>query len=228
MKEYGSNVQKLADYIVKIQDKEQRTLYAHILIELMRQIHPNMRDGQDYSQKLWDDLYIMANFSLNVESPFPPPSPESVGKKPERVPYSQVHLKYKQYGKNMIFLIDKAANTEDKEERLAFISYLVRQMRAFYLTWNKDMPDDSVVFLQLEEMSKGRFSEDLAFLRQNGLVESMPRDKNNNQERQRFSGSNRSFGQNTNNNNRSNNNRNNNTKNLAKKNNFRDKNRRSR
>ena len=193
MKEYGSNVQKLADYLAKIEETEKRTLYAHILVELMRQIHPNMRDGQDYSQKLWDDLYIMTGFKLDVQSPFPPPSPESVGKKPTQVPYTQKDFKYKQYGKNMLILIEKAINTENQEEKLAFISYLVRQMKTFYSVWNKDTPEDRVIFGQLEEMSGGRLREELAHLRQNGLVESIPRDKSNNQDRRSSTGQSKAF-----------------------------------
>ena len=218
MKEYGSNVQKLADYLVSIPDREKRTLQAHILVELMRQIHPNMRDGQDYSQKLWDDLYIMTNFKLEVESPFAPPSPEAVGKKPLQVPYNQTYIRYKQYGKNLLLLIDKAINCTDREEKLAFISYLIRQMRTFYNTWNKDNPDDNVVFTQLDEMSKGRLKEELDYLRQNGLVDSAPRDKGTNVERYQrnlqsggrgnFPNNNRD--RNNNNNNRPNSNNNNN------------------
>lgn len=210
MKEYGSNVQKLADYLVSIPEREKRTLQAHILVELMRQIHPNMRDGQDYSQKLWDDLYIMTNFKLEVESPFAPPSPEAVGKKPLRVPYTQALIRYKQYGKNLLLLVEKAVNCTDREEKLAFISYLIRQMRTFYNTWNKDNPDDNVVFSQLDEMSQGRLKEELAYLRENGLVESAPRDKGTNVERFQRNMGTRGNVQNNNNRERNNNNPNNN------------------
>ncbi|WP_428660026.1 DUF4290 domain-containing protein [Runella sp.] len=227
MKEYGSNVQKLADYLVALQDREKRTLYAHILVELMRQIHPNMRDGQDYSQKLWDDLYIMADFALDVDSPFPPPSPEAVGKKPLRVPYNQSHIRYKQYGKNLLLLVQKAIDCQDKEEKLAFISYLIRQMRTFYNTWNKDNPDDNIVFTQLDEVSGGRLKEELAYLRQNGLVESTPRDKGTNVERyQRNLQNNRgSFNSNNNNRERSNNTNNNRNNNSNSNNNNNNRNR---
>jgi Domain of unknown function (DUF4290) len=201
MKEYGSNIQKLADYLVTIEDREKRTIQAHVLIELMRQIHPNMRDGQDYSQKLWDDLYIMAGFRLEVVSAFTPPSPESVGKKPMQVPYTQKLLKYKQYGKNIIVLIDKAVNVVDKDEKLAFVSYLIKLMKTFYGTWNRDNPDENVVFMQLEEMSEGRLRTEINHIRQNGLVDANPRDKSNNQDRSRSqsNGGQRNFGQNRNN-----------------------------
>ncbi|MEZ4901740.1 MAG: DUF4290 domain-containing protein [Spirosomataceae bacterium] len=219
MKEYGSNVQKLADYLVSIPEREKRTLQAHILVELMRQIHPSMRDGQDYSQKLWDDLYIMTNFALEVDSPFAPPSPEAVGKKPLRVPYNQALIRYKQYGKNLLLLVDKAANCTDREEKLAFISYLIRQMRTFYNTWNKDNPDDNVVFSQLDEISQGRLKEELAYLRENGLVESAPRDKGTNIERFQRNMGNR--GNNNNNNNNNNRDRNNNNNRNKDRNKFR-------
>jgi hypothetical protein len=220
LKEYGSNVQKLADYLVSLPDREKRTLYAHILVELMRQIHPNMRDGQDYSQKLWDDLYIMTNFKLEVDSPFAPPSPEAVGKKPLQVPYNQALIRYKQYGKNLLLLVEKAVNCSDREEKLAFISYLIRQMRTFYNTWNKDNPDDNVVFAQLDEMSQGRLKEELAYLRQNGLVESTPRDKGTNVERYQRNLQSGGRGNTPNNNReRSSNNNNNNNRNRDRDNN---------
>jgi hypothetical protein len=58
MKEYGSSVQKLVDYIMTIDEEEKRTKYAFLMVELMKQIHPNMKDStQDYSKKLWDDLF---------------------------------------------------------------------------------------------------------------------------------------------------------------------------
>jgi Domain of unknown function (DUF4290) len=183
MKEYGSNVQKLAEHLLTIADREQRTLHAHILVELMRQIHPNMRDGQDYSQKLWDDLYIMTKFSLQVDSPFAPPAEDAVGKKPTKMPYTQRHLKYRQYGKNMIILVEKAIALKDQEEKLAFVSYLIRQMKTFYAVWNKDMPEDHIVFAQLEDISGGHLKAELEYLSKNGLIDSAPRDKGSNVDR---------------------------------------------
>jgi hypothetical protein len=119
MKEYGTNVQKLVNHILTVQDKNTRTKYAYLLVELMRQVHPNMRDSQDYSNKLWDDLYIMSNFKLDVDSPFPPPSPDAVGKLPKPVPYNTHFLKYRYYGRNVELLIARAiSETDDNEKRI--------------------------------------------------------------------------------------------------------------
>ncbi|QRR02406.1 DUF4290 domain-containing protein [Dyadobacter sandarakinus] len=190
MKEYGSNVQKLAEHIVKMEDKAKRNLYAHILVELMRQIHPNMRDNQDYTNKLWDDLYIISGFQLDVDSPFPPPSAEALGKKPLKVGYNQQNLMYRHYGRNIDLLLEKAVQTENQEDRLAFVSYIFRLMRSFFSTWNKDNPEDNVLLGQLEQLSKGQLTEEIEYIRTNGPVEAAPKDRNNGGSQERGRGNN--------------------------------------
>lgn len=181
MKEYGSNIQKLVSNIVNIDDREKRTRHAHILVELMRQIHPNMRDGQDYYNKLWDDLYIISGWKLDVDSPYPPPSPEVLGKKPQRVPYNTHNLRFKHFGYNMGLLIDKAVSIEDADEKRAFVSYLVRLMRTFYATWAKENVEDEAIFQSLIELSKGRLRDDVEIIRTDGLVEGTPRERTGDQ-----------------------------------------------
>lgn len=185
MKEYGSNVQKLADHIKTIADRDKRTLYAHILVELMRQIHPAMKDNQDYTNKLWDDLYIISGFELDVDSPYPAPSKEALGKKPLAVGYNQHGLLYRHYGRNLELLVERAIETEDADDRLAFVSYIYRLMRSFYSTWNKDNVEDTVLFEQLELLSKGRLARELTYIKENGPIEASPKDRNNGSERQR-------------------------------------------
>lgn len=179
MKEYGSNIQKLVEHVVSVPDKDKRTKHAHILIELMRQIHPQMRDGLDYSKKLWDDLYVMANFELDVDSPFPPPPKEALGKKPMRVPYSQSRLKHKYYGRNLELLVLKATVAPTKDERKAFVSYLVKLMQSFYLQWNKDTVEVGNCLNQILEMSGFKLQEEVDELRRDGIIqEANPKDGN--------------------------------------------------
>lgn len=177
MKEYGSNIQKLVEYIVSIPDIETRTKHSHILIELMRQIHPQMRDGSDYSKKLWDDLYIMSNFDLDVDSPFPPPSKDSVGKKPKPIPYTQNKLRHKFYGRNLELLVLKAIVAETPEERKAFISYLVKLMKSLYQNYNRDQIDTNACLNQILELSGGVLKPEIDYLLEHGVVEEVnPRD----------------------------------------------------
>lgn len=174
-------MQKLVDNMVNIEDREKRTRYAHILVELMRQIHPNMKDGQDYYNKLWDDLYIMSNFTLDVDSPYPPPSEEALGKKPQRVPYNTHNLKFKHFGRNVDLLIAKAVALEDPDERRAFVSYLTRLMRTFYQAWNKESVEDETIYQSLIELSNGKLSDDIKLIRDEGLVEATPRERTGDQ-----------------------------------------------
>lgn len=174
-------MQKLVDNMVNIEDREKRTRYAHILVELMRQIHPNMKDGQDYYNKLWDDLYIMSNFTLDVDSPYPPPSEEALGKKPQRVPYNTHPLKFKHFGRNVDLLIAKAVALEEPDERRAFVSYLTRLMRTFYQAWNKESVEDETIYQSLIELSNGKLSDDVKLIREEGLVEATPRERTGDQ-----------------------------------------------
>ncbi len=177
LKEYGSSIQKLVDNMVNIEDREKRTRYAHILVELMRQIHPNMKDGQDYYNKLWDDLYIISDFTLDVDSPYPPPSEEALGKNPQRVPYNMHPLKFKHFGQNVNLLVAKAVALEDADERRAFVSYLVRLTRGFYQTWNKESVEDETIYQSLIELSNGALADDIQLIRSEGLIESSPRER---------------------------------------------------
>ena len=167
--------------MVNIDDRSTRTRYAHILIELMRQIHPNMKDGQDYYNKLWDDLYIMSNFTLDVDSPYPPPSEEALGKKPQRVPYNTHHLKFKHFGRNVDLLIAKAVALEEPEERRTFVSYLTRLMRTFYQAWNKESVEDETIYQSLIELSNGKLYDDIKLIREEGLVDATPRERTGDQ-----------------------------------------------
>ncbi len=155
MKEYGTNVQKLVAHILSVQDRNTRTKYAYLMVELMRQVHPNMRDSQDYSNKLWDDLYILSNFKLDVDSPFPPPSPESVGKLPKTVPYNTHQLKYRYYGRNVELLIARAISEQDDNEKRILVAHIARLMKTFYQNWNREVVDDEVIWGHIIEMSEG-------------------------------------------------------------------------
>jgi hypothetical protein len=184
MKEYGTNIQKLADCIMAVYDREQRTKQAHVLIELMRQIHPNMREGQDYSKKLWDDLYIITDFELDVDSPFPPPPKEILGRKPLKVPYMQRDVRFRFYGRNIELLVLKAIATSDIGERRAFVSYLIKQMKAFYQAWNKETVAMDDIYQHISILSEQRLDMDVEYIKREGLIDSNPKDGNSRFQRQ--------------------------------------------
>ncbi len=160
LKEYGRNVQDIVAYILKIEDRELRTKYAITCIDLMRQINPNIKDTQEHLSKLWDQLYIISNFELDVDSEYPMPEKDAIGKTPSIVDYNSNKLYYKHYGRNIELVIQKAIEMTDPEEKEAAIIYLGRTMKKFYITWNKDNIEDEVIISHIKEMSKGKLQVD--------------------------------------------------------------------
>lgn len=177
LKEYGRNVQKLVNYVTTIDDKEKRTQYAHTLIDLMKQINPAMKEGPEYAQKLWDDLYIMSGFNLEVDSPYPMPEKSILGKKPKRLAYHRHDIRYKHYGRNVELLVKKAISLENEEEKEAAIIYIGRLMKGFYTSWNKDVIDDSVIVENIKTLSKGQLEIDVAKVKENNLFDSITKER---------------------------------------------------
>lgn len=150
--EYGRNIQGLAEYLLTIEDRQKRTDYAHALVELMKDLLPNYGDGEDVYNKLWDDLFIMTDFRLDVDAPFPMPDPEQLNRRPDPVPYPQADLKYKHYGRNIERLIEMAKQLEDEEERKVTFGYIGSLMKMQSLAWNQDSVENAVIYQHLQEM----------------------------------------------------------------------------
>lgn len=177
LKEYGRNIQKLVNYVTTIEDKEKRTQYAHTLIDLMKQINPAMKEGPEYAQKLWDDLYIMSGFNLEVDSPYPMPEKDLLGKKPKRLDYHHHDIRYKHYGRNIELLIEKAIALEDGEEREGAIIYIGKLMKSFYASWNKDVIDDSVIIDNIKTLSKGKLEVSVEKVKESNLFDSSTKER---------------------------------------------------
>jgi hypothetical protein len=177
LKEYGRNVQKLINYLRTIPDLDKRTDMAYTLLELIKQLAPVAKEGHENPQRMWDDLYIIANFNLNVKSPFPVPDPATVFKKPERMEYPQSDVKYKHYGKNIERLVKEAMKKETPEDRKDAAIYLGKLMKTFYGNWNKETLDDSVIVRDLKNMSNGQLSVELDKVREDNLFEKLYREK---------------------------------------------------
>jgi hypothetical protein len=173
LKEYGKNIQRLVDHITGIEDREKRTQSAYTVIEIIKQLNPSMKQEND--QKLWDDIYIMSDFKLDVDGPFPMPEKELLGKKPLPVGYPKGEVKFKHYGRNIEKLIEKAIEIENDEEQENAIIYIGQLMRSFHSTWNRDNFDDGIILDDIKTLSRGKLHIDLEKVRENALFESNTR-----------------------------------------------------
>lgn len=177
LKEYGRNVQKLVNYIRTIPDKEKRTKMATTLIELIKQLAPVVKEPHENPQRMWDDLYIIADFNLDIDNPFTTPDRTILFKKPRKMEYPQSEVRFKHYGKNVERLIKEAVKKEDPQEREEASIYLGKLMKTFYSNWNKETLDDSVIVKDLKNLSQGKLVLDLEKVREENLFEKLYRER---------------------------------------------------
>lgn len=154
--EYGRHIQKLVDHCVSLEDIEERNKMAKAIIDVMGNLQPHLRDVPDFKHKLWDQLFIMSKFKLEVESPFEKPVKEVLQAKPEPLAYPKSASKYRFYGNNIQTMIDTALTWEEGEAREALFYTIANHMKKCYLNWNKDTVDDNVIFKHLKELSYGK------------------------------------------------------------------------
>lgn len=154
--EYGRHFQKMVDYAVSIADREERNQVAKAIISVMGNLQPHLRDVPDFQHKLWDQLFIMSDFKLDVDSPFPITSKEVLQQRPDPLEYPQNFPKYRFYGNNIKRMIDVAINWEKGDKRSGLEYAIANHMKKCYLNWNKDTVDDQVIFKHLFELSDGK------------------------------------------------------------------------
>lgn len=163
MPEYGRNIQKMIKYTTSIEDNEKRFKVSQVIVNIMAQMHPKVREIADYKHKLWDHLYIISNWEINVEGPYPPPSKEVLYSKPQQVSYSSGKIKFKPYGKNIERMIDKAILLEDGPGKDLLMKIIANHLKKSYLNWNRDSVNDELIFKHFNELSDGKLKLDVDF-----------------------------------------------------------------
>ncbi len=156
--EYGRTIQNMVEHLMEIPDRKRRTEAAYFLVNVMVQMNPEVRNSDDYQHKLWDHLYIISDFKLDVDGPFPKPSSEIKKMKPEFVGYHTSNVKQNHYGSLIRLMIDKAVKIEDEQKRNAFALSIAEQMKRDFLLWNRDNVNNNTILKDLSDMSNGKLT----------------------------------------------------------------------
>jgi hypothetical protein len=151
--EYGRNIQVMIDHCITIEDRDERNKCARAIIQIMGQLNPHLRDIADFTHKLWDHLFLISKFKLDVDSPYPRPSAETFTTKPLMVPYPASKIKYKHYGKTIERIIDVAKTYEEGPEKKELTRLIANHLKKSYVNWNKDSVTDDIIFKQFKEMT---------------------------------------------------------------------------
>lgn len=158
--EYGRNIQVMIDHCITIEDREERNKCAKAIIQIMGQLNPHLRDIADFTHKLWDHLFLISKFKLDVDSPYPRPNAETFTTKPKNVPYPATKIRYKHYGKTIERIIDVAKTYEEGPEKKELSRLIANHLKKSYVNWNKDSVTDDVIFKQFKEMTNNELHID--------------------------------------------------------------------
>ena len=153
--EYGRHIHKMVEHLMTIEDREQRNRQAQAVIAVMGNLQPLLRDTADFTHKLWDHLFIMSDFQLDVDSPYPRPTRDELMIKPRKMSYSQERITYKHYGKYVEHMLRKLCTEEDREATAVAIDSLARYMRAKSFEYNQEHPNNEVIIKDIKRMSEG-------------------------------------------------------------------------
>jgi hypothetical protein len=156
MREYGRHVQKMVDYLLTIEDRAKRQQQTQSVIELMGFLNPHLKNVEDFRHKLWDHLFFISDFQLDVDSPYPIPKRETYKLKPDPLPYPKRHPKYAHLGKNLEVVIDKALNEEDPEKKAGFAHAIAYYMKLAYSNWHKELVHDDTIRTELNSITGGQ------------------------------------------------------------------------
>ena len=156
MPEYGRNVLKMVEDLKKIEDREKRTRQAYAVVKVMESLNPQVHQQENFAQKLWDHLFIIAGYELDVDAPYPKPSPEAISSRPDPIPLNTKPIRARHYGRNIESILDLIASEPEGEMRTSMIRSLAIYMRQQYLIWNKDTVADQTIFQDIERLSGGR------------------------------------------------------------------------
>jgi hypothetical protein len=155
MREYGRLVQNIVEKILEEPDRDKRTGLAYRVIDLMVQLNPTIKSKDDYQQTLWDQLYLMTDFRLDVDAPFPPPQPPEEEAVQKRLPYPKHRIERRHYGAYVAELVQRACEEEDLDKRADAARWIGSFMKMVYKNWHHGGVSDSQVKGDLRAMSNG-------------------------------------------------------------------------
>lgn len=221
IREYGRHIQKMVEHVLTLPDKAQRNEQALLIIELMGALNPHLKNVEDFKHILWDHLFFISDFKLDVDCPYEIPQRETYRAKPDPLSYPKRKPKYSHLGKNLELVLDKAMHEEDPEKVAGFAHSIAYYMKLSYSNWHKELVYDDQIRAELNNISEGKLEfSNTPYIKHKVLVERDDYGRGGNNRRQNFGSRNG----NNQNNKRNKNNRNGNNNNLGNKKNNNNKN----
>lgn len=158
--EYGRHIQEMIDSLLEIEDRRERNRQARAVIAVMGNLNPLLRDTADFTHKLWDHLFIMSDFQLDVDSPYPRPTRQELTVSPRHMAYTQSRITFKHYGKYVERMIGSLAAEPNPRAVASAVDNLARYMRTKSYEYNQEHPNNEVIVKDIKRMSAGAIEID--------------------------------------------------------------------
>lgn len=154
LKEYGKIVQRFVRYCIAEPAREKRKAIAYAIVDFMAQLTPQVKATADYRKKLWDHLFFIADYKLDVDAPYDIAEKDVIVPSPSKMYYPKSNSAFKHYGKYIVGFINNAKEF-DEEKRRVMARPLASYMKLVHKTWNNEVVNDSIVKNDLYNISKG-------------------------------------------------------------------------
>ena len=161
MPEYGREIQRMIDHAITLLDKEERLRCAKTIVRLMATKVPQIRDNNDFEQKLWDHLYLMSHKQLDIEWPFDISEAEKFHNKPQPMQLPQGDIRLRHYGRLVCELLNKLKEMPEGDERDELIRLTANQMKRDLIQWGHGSMDDEKVADDMARLTDGAVQLDL-------------------------------------------------------------------
>ncbi len=181
--EYGRNILQMIDALKKIEDRDKRSEQAKVIIDVMGNINPTLRDSTDYKHKIWDHLFIIADFNLDIDCPYDIPTRESYNVAPDRIKYPKRNFSHKQYGNNIRQVFNTVTKYKNKELVDRVMVDIAKFMKNKSYEYNKEYPSDDVILNDMRKFSDNDFYVDDNVM--NGARIVINRNNNNRNQKQK-------------------------------------------
>lgn len=160
--EYGRHIHQMVDSLMAIEDRVERTRQAKAVIAVMGNLNPTLRDTEDFKHKLWDHLFIMSDFQLDVDSPYPQPSRQDLTLRPQKLSYPQSRITFKHYGKYTQRFVSLIAQEKESQRATQELSNIARYMRSKSYEFNNEHPNNDSIIRDIRIMAGEGFEVDLS------------------------------------------------------------------
>jgi len=160
LREYGRHIQRMVEYVLTIEDRQKRQQQAQVVIELMGTLNPHLKNVEDFRHLLWDHLFFVSDFKLDVDCPYPIPTKATYKQRPDPLPYPKRKPRYSHLGKNLEIIIDKALKEENPEKRVGFANSIAYYMKLSYSNWHKELVHDDGIRAELNVITNGKLEFD--------------------------------------------------------------------